>query len=72
MSLHASAQVLHSNPGVYLQQRKQLVALILHYASTLRVAQEVAHSAVCISPVLCTLLSHISCTAYGREALKGF
>ncbi|CAK0784210.1 hypothetical protein CVIRNUC_007414 [Coccomyxa viridis] len=41
-----SLKILHSNPGGYLQQRKQLVTMILHYASALRVAQEVAHSAV--------------------------
>jgi hypothetical protein len=72
VSFHAFVQVLHSNPGGYLQQRKQLVALSLHYASVLRVAQEVAHSAVCITPILCTLPCHTFCTAYRREALTGF
>lgn len=38
--------MLHANPGAYLQQRKGLVAAVLHYASALRVPQEVAHSAV--------------------------
>lgn len=40
------AQVLHAKPGAYLQQRKGLVAAVLHYASALGVPQEVAHSAV--------------------------
>ena len=40
------AQVLHANSGAYLQQRKGLVAAVVHYASALRVPQEVAHSAV--------------------------
>lgn len=39
-------QVLHTNPGAYLQQRKGLVAAVLHFASSLHVPQEVAHSAV--------------------------
>ena len=39
-------QVLHTNPGAYLQQRKHLVAMALHYAAALRVAQEVGHSTV--------------------------
>ena len=44
-----SLQVLLSSSGRCLQQRKQLVALILQYASALRIDQEVAHLAV--SPI---------------------
>jgi hypothetical protein len=40
--------VLHTNPGGYLLQRKALVALVLRYASALRLAQEVAHRAVAL------------------------
>lgn len=45
-SVHGLPQVLHANPGAYLQHRKHLVAMMQHYASALRVAQEVGHSAV--------------------------
>jgi hypothetical protein len=43
-------QVLHASSGAYLQQRKHLVSLVLHYAAALRVAQEVAHSSVRAPP----------------------
>jgi len=42
------AQVLHANPGGYLQQRKHLIALVLHYAAVLRMSQEVAHTAAAL------------------------
>jgi hypothetical protein len=41
-------QVLHGNPGGYLQQRKALVATVLQCASAMRLAQEVAHRAVAL------------------------
>lgn len=41
-------QVLHQNPGGYLQQRKHLIALVLHYAGMLRMSQEVAHTAAAL------------------------
>jgi hypothetical protein len=44
----AAAQVLHANPGGYLQQRKHLIALVLHYAAVLRMSQEVAHTAAAL------------------------
>ena len=53
-------QVLHASPGAYLQQRKHLVALVLHYAAALRVAQEVAHSSVRPSPLQSLFHSHCS------------
>ena len=44
-----SLQGLLNISGGYLQQRKRLVALILRCVSALRVAQEVAHTAVSAS-----------------------
>ena len=40
--------MLHQNPGGYLQQRKHLIALVLHYAGMLRMSQEVAHTAAAL------------------------
>lgn len=51
-------QVLHTNPGAYLQQRKHLVAMALHYAAALRVAQEVGHSTVSALCLPFTLTQH--------------
>ena len=46
--LPSASQVLHTNPGGYLQQRKHLISLVLHYASALRMSQEVAHTAAAL------------------------
>ena len=40
--------MLHQNPGGYLQQRKHLIALVLHYAGMLHMSQEVAHTAAAL------------------------
>ena len=47
-SKYTPLQVLHQNPGGYLQQRKHLIALVLHYAGMLRMSQEVAHTAAAL------------------------
>ncbi|KAK9811789.1 hypothetical protein WJX72_010082 [[Myrmecia] bisecta] len=39
-------QGLHANPGGYLGQRKQLVMMALHFCSSLRLADIVAHAVV--------------------------